>query len=45
MGTMNPTKLEAFVREVAKGIKTQKDLNSFSQILTKMTVEAALNAE
>ncbi len=42
---MNQKELEAFAREAAKGIKTQKDLNSFSQMLTKITVEAALNAE
>lgn len=38
-------KIEALGRELAKGIKTQKDLAEFSQILTKMTVEAALGAE
>jgi len=42
---MNQKELEAFAREAAKGIKTQKDLNSFSQMLIKITVEAALNAE
>ncbi|AUZ83790.1 IS256 family transposase [Methylophaga nitratireducenticrescens] len=42
---MNQKELEAFAREAAKGIKTEKDLNSFSQMLTKITVEAALNAE
>lgn len=42
---MNKKELEAFAREAAKGIKTQKDLNNFSQMLTKITVEAALNAE
>ncbi len=42
---MNKKELEAFAREAAKGIKTEKDLNSFSQMLTKITVEAALNAE
>lgn len=42
---MDKKKLEAFAREVAKGLKTEKDLNEFSQILTKITVEAALNAE
>jgi putative transposase len=42
---MNQKELEAFAREAAKGIKTQKDLNSFSQMLTKITVEAELNAE
>ncbi len=42
---MNKAELEAFAREAAKSIKTEKDLNSFSQMLTKVTVEAALNAE
>lgn len=31
---MNKTELEAFVREAAKSIKTEKDLNAFSQMLT-----------
>ncbi len=42
---MNRTKLEAFAKEAAKGIKTEDDLNDFRQVLTKITVEAALNAE
>jgi len=42
---MNKIELEAFAREAAKSIKTEKDLNNFSQMLTKITVEAALNAE
>ncbi len=42
---MNKKELEAFAREAAKGIKTEKDLNAFSQMLTKITVETALNAE
>ena len=42
---MNRKELEAFAREAAKSIKTEKDLNSFSQMLTKVTVEAALNVE
>lgn len=42
---MNKKELEAFAREAAKGLKTEKDLNEFSQMLTKITVEAALNAE
>jgi transposase-like protein len=42
---MNKKELEAFAREAAKGIKTQKDLNDFSLMMTKVTVEAALNAE
>jgi len=42
---MNKSELEAFAKEAAKGIKTETDLNDFRQILTKITVEAALNAE
>lgn len=42
---MNRKELEAFAREAAKGLKTEKDLNEFSQVLTRITVEAALNAE
>ena len=42
---MNKKELEAFAREAAKGIKTPEDLNEFSQMLKKITVEAALNAE
>ncbi len=42
---MNKKDLQAFAREVAKGLKTEQDLNEFSQMLTKVTVEAALNAE
>lgn len=42
---MNRKELEAFAREAAKSIKTEKDLNNFSQMLTKITVEAALNVE
>ena len=42
---MNRKEVEAFAREAAKGLKTEKDLAEFSQMLTKITVEAALNAE
>lgn len=42
---MKKQDLEAFAREVAKGLKTEQDLNEFSQMLTKVTVAAALNAE
>jgi transposase-like protein len=42
---MNKAGLEAFAREAAKTIKTEKGLNAFSQMLAKITVEAALNAE
>ncbi|WP_153811059.1 IS256 family transposase [Paraglaciecola mesophila] len=42
---MNKKELEAFAKDAAKGIKTPQDLNEFSQMLKKITVEAALNAE
>lgn len=42
---MNRKDLEAFAREAAKHMKTEKDLSDFSQMLTKITVEAALNGE
>ena len=42
---MKREELEAFVREAAKSLKTEKDLNDFSRMLSKITVEAALNAE
>lgn len=42
---MNKQELEAFAKEAAKSIKTPDDLNQFSQMLKKITVEAALNAE
>ncbi len=42
---MNKEQLEAFAREAAKAIKSEGDLNDFRQMLTKVTVEAALNAE
>ena len=42
---MNKKELEAFAREAAKSIKTEKDLNDFSRMLKKITVETALNAE
>ena len=42
---MNRKELEAFAKEAAKGIKTPQDLNDFSRMLKKITVEAALNAE
>lgn len=42
---MNKKELEAFVKEATKRIKTPEDLTEFSQMLKKITVEAALNAE
>ena len=42
---MNKKELEAFAKQAAKGIKSESDLNDFRSMLTKVTVEAALNAE
>jgi len=45
MGNMDKKALEAFAREAAKSIKTESDLDDFRKMLTKVTVETALNAE
>ncbi|WP_370611326.1 IS256 family transposase [Klebsiella aerogenes] len=42
---MDEKKLKALAAELAKGLKTEADLNTFSRMLTKLTVETALNAE
>ena len=42
---MKKKELQAMAQEAAKSIKTEEDLNQFRQMLTKITVEAALNAE
>lgn len=42
---MNEKELQAIAQAAAKNIKTEEDLNQFRQMLTKITVEAALNAE
>ena len=42
---MDKKALEAFAREAAKSIKTETDLDDFRKMLTKVTVETALNAE
>ena len=42
---LNREKLKALALELAKDIKTEKDLNALSAELLKMTVEAALGAE
>jgi putative transposase len=42
---MNKKELEAFAKQGEKGIKLESDLTDFRRILTKITVEAALNAE
>ena len=39
---MNKKELEAFAKEAAKGIKTEKDLAEFSQMLTKITPSPTL---
>ncbi len=36
---------QSLAAELAKGLKTEADLNAFSRMLTKLTVETALNAE
>ncbi|ECC1662646.1 IS256 family transposase [Salmonella enterica subsp. salamae] len=42
---MDEKKLKALAAELAKGLKTEADLNQFSRMLTKLTVETALNVE
>lgn len=42
---MNKKELHAIAQAAAKNIKSEEDLNEFRQMLTKVTVEAALNAE
>jgi len=42
---MDKKELQAIAQAAAKNIKTEEDLNEFRQMLTKITVEAALNAE
>ena len=42
---MKKEDLQAIAQEAAKNIKTEEDLNEFRQMLTKITVEAALNVE
>jgi len=42
---MKKSELQAFAEAAAKSIKTEEDLNQFTQMLTKITVETALNAE
>ena len=42
---MNKEAIRALAQEAAKGIKTEQDLSEFSRMLTKITIEAALNAE
>ena len=42
---MDKKELQAMAKAAAKNIKTEADLNEFRQMLTKVTVETALNAE
>ena len=42
---MKKKELQAIAQAAAKNIKTEEDLNTFRQMLTKITVEVALNAE
>ena len=42
---MNKKELQAIAHAAAKNIKTEDDHKDFQQMLTKITVEAALNAE
>ena len=42
---MKTEELKQIAQEAAKNIKTEQDLAEFQQMLTKITVEAALNAE
>lgn len=42
---MNETAMMALAKELAKGLKTESDLNNFTQALKKLTIETALNAE
>lgn len=42
---MDTHEMKALAAQIAKNIKTEKDLTDFSRLLKKMTVEAALGAE
>jgi len=42
---MNKDTLQIIAEAAANNIKTEEDLNDFRSMLTKITVEAALNAE
>ena len=42
---MNHDEIKNLARAAAKNVKTEGDLNEFRQMLTKITVETALNAE
>ncbi len=42
---MKKEDLLLIAKEAAKNIKTEHDLNTLTQMLPKITIEAALNAE
>ena len=42
---MNKKEIEALALRAAERIKTEQDLNDFSRLLKKITVEAALGVE
>jgi len=42
---MNNEEIQKLAKAAAKNLKTEQDLNEFSNMLTKISVEAALNAE
>ena len=42
---MKTQDIQALAAQAAKNIKSEHDLNEFKQLLTKMTLESALNAE
>ena len=42
---MDLENIKALAAELAKNVKTEKDLNTLTQQLLKMTVETALNTE
>ena len=42
---MKTQDIQALAAQAAKNIKSEHDLNEFKQLLTKMTLEATLNAE
>jgi len=42
---MNIEEIQALAKEAAKNIKSEDDLHEFRKMLTKITVETALNAE
>ena len=43
--TPDDSQLQALAKELAKNVKSQKDLSDLTSKFVKMTVEAALNSE